>query len=147
MSNNSFVAFVEPQHNTRGSNTTQQDSGEGGSGYDWLPTVWRVTAFLAVTSALLFVDAALEAFFGVFSGFTLLFGPYPAMGFAALLSFGLAAYFVFAFRLPTWRPATATVAFASDTPRPEVRQWKVRTSPRPASKRGTASRKVMEAEL
>jgi len=114
---------------------------------DWLPTIHRITAYLAVTSALLFVDAALEAFFGVFSGFTLLFGPYPAMTFAALLSFGLAAYFVFAWRMPTWRPAPATMAMASETPRPEAKQWKVRTTPHAPGKRGTASRRVMDMEL
>ncbi len=148
MTSNSFVAVVPQQHNTRGRNTPQDSLEQGSSGKDWLPTVWKLTAYLAVTFALLLVEMVLERFWGVFSGVTLLFGPYPAMGFAALLSFGIAAYFVFAWRTPVWQTAAAsTMAMASETPRP--RQWKVRTTPRPAAtgKRGAASRRVMDMEI
>ncbi len=146
MTNNSFVAVVPQQHNTRGSNTTQDVPEQGNSGKDWLPTVWKATTYLAVTFALLLAEMALEWFFGVFSGFTLLFGPYPAMGFAALLSFGVAVYCVFFWRTPTWPTvATGSMAMASETPRP--RQWKVRTTPRPQRARGAASRRVMDMEV
>ncbi len=148
MSNNSFVAVVPQQHNTRGSKPTQEAAGKSGGASDWLPTVWKITAFLGVTFALLLAEIAIEMFFGVFSGFTLLFGPYPAMGFAALLSFGLAAYIVVVGRVPAWQTVTVrSVAMASETPRPQAKQWKVRTAPRPAGRRGTASRRVMESEL
>lgn len=163
MTSNSFVPVVEQQHNTRGSNTTQEDLEQGNRDFDRLTIILRtVCAWLLIVEVLLIVVRQLEVSWGVLSGFWLLIGPLPTTLLTLAVVFGGAAYATQATNAGLWvhralwwlrfgwRPAptvpaaTARPAYAQD-----AAQWKVRTQPRTpeAQRRTSASQRVMEMEL
>ncbi len=131
--------------------TNQEQSG---AGLDALRIVWALDAFLWLVTGVAVALAAVERWFGVFSGFTLLIGPTPALLLALSLNVGVAAALASTYhagdrlaRLMApvrfgrfWRRTSARVE--ATTP-----QWKVRTTPKPAQRRTSASRRVMEMEI
>lgn len=150
MSMNSFVAFVPQQHNTRGQTQTQGASEQGRSGSDALRLVWAADAFLWLVALTAIMLAVVEQWFGVFSGFTLLVGPTPALLLGVALMVGGAAYLASTTRAgDRLAQLMAPVRFPQFGKRQTVEatapQWKVRTTPqRP---RATASQRVMDMEL
>ena len=120
--------------------------------------VWYLDAYLWLALCVCLLLIAIEKWFGVLSGFTAIVGATPALLLGLALIFGGAAYLAATTRAgarmarvmapvrlswPTFA-ASPRPAYAQDTP-----QWRVRTTPRSAasSKRSSASRRVMEANI
>lgn len=141
MKTNSVVGVVEQQHNTRGTRATQGASEQGRGPSEFERRLWKVDMYLWVAFGVSLAAAGVERLWGVFSGFTLLIGPFPAMTLALALIFGGSAVLV-SLRVPQLPATSQAPAFASETD-----GFTVRTAPRPAPARSRASRRVMEMEL
>ena len=136
------------------SKPTNRERGEGNA----VRLIWLADAYLWLALCVCLLLIAIEKWFGVLSGFTAIVGATPALLLGLALIFGGAAYLAATTRAgarmarvmapvrlswPTFA-ASPRPAYAQDTP-----QWRVRTTPRSAasSKRSSASRRVMEANI
>ena len=134
------------------SKPTNRERGEGNA----VRLIWLADAYLWLALVVCLALIAIEKWFGVMSGFTLLIGPTPALLLGLALIFGGAAYMAASTHAGARMAALmAPVRFAwperTPSPRPACAQdtarWKVRTTPRAGSGRGAASRRVMDMEV
>ncbi len=158
MTTTSNFVGIGPTTNTNPEVDQRKPTNQVQGGGDSVRLMWAVDAYLWLAFGVCLVLIAIEKWFNVMSGFTLLIGATPALLLGLALIFGGAAYMAATtragarmaaamapVRFPTWaRTPAPRPAYAQDAPR-----WKVRTTPRPAAtgKRSAASRRVMDMEV
>ena len=141
MTTENFVGLVNQPNQSRGSETQTDAAEQSRDRKQLIRRVWLVDAYLWIALGVNLAVIALENYFGVLSGATVLMGEVPALLLALALIFGGAGLLMNSWgdfvrvvkeraAVPEIKPAAAArPAFAQETPSIDP-GWTVRNTPR-----------------